>query len=58
MPSPVASGRSDVARWALQPLESTALSRRTAISDLAHMARMGLDPNAPYGNDTERLTRK
>jgi hypothetical protein len=35
MPAPVASGWSDVAGWALHPLESAALSRRTLIPDVA-----------------------
>jgi hypothetical protein len=32
MPAPVASGWSDFAGWALHPLESAALSRRTPVS--------------------------
>src|SRR5271163_1264371 len=35
MPAPVASGWSDFAGWALHPLESAALSRRTPETDLA-----------------------
>ena len=35
MPAPVASGWSDLAGWALHPLESAAFSRRTPDADLA-----------------------
>jgi hypothetical protein len=34
LPAPVASGWSDVAGWALHPLESAALSRRTPEGDV------------------------
>ncbi len=41
MPAPVASGWSDFAGWALHPLESAALSRRTPIPDLTQAQSVG-----------------
>ena len=41
MPAPVASGWSDLAGWALHPLESAAFSRRTQIAVVARGGTLG-----------------